>query len=220
MLDHWHNGFIRYLRTSSTEGPKIRSVGFFPLTKSKPRWNSTQGIKLRISARGFSNGINADKGEAGMLIKQMLVGVMDVFCYIIGCEITKRAILIDPAGDEEHVVNTAADLGYTIEAVVNTHGHPDHTCGNEQIVKLTRAKIMIHEADWQYLDAYGVSLQWGFRSSPPADVLLRDGDIVEFGNERLTVLHTPGHTPGSICLYGDKNLFTGDTLFVEAVGRT
>ena len=65
-----------------------------------------------------------------------------------------------------------------------------------------------------------MALQWGFTPSPPADVLLQDGDTIPFGNHKLTVIHTPGHSPGGICLYGENNLFTGDTLFVGAVGRT
>ena len=158
-----------------------------------------------------------------MLIKQLKVGVMEVFCYILGCRETHKGLLIDPAGDEDLILETAQDLGLTIEAVVNTHGHPDHTCGNRRIKEATGAKIYMHASDDRIFNSpegEAMALQWGFTPSPPADVLLQDGDTIPFGNHKLTVIHTPGHSPGGICLYGENNLFTGDTLFVGAVGRT
>jgi glyoxylase-like metal-dependent hydrolase (beta-lactamase superfamily II) len=158
-----------------------------------------------------------------MIIKQLTVGFMEVFCYILGCEETQKALLIDPAGDEEHVVDTARSLGLTIESIVNTHGHPDHTCGNAKIKDLTGAEIYMHVLDDQMFntpEGQSMARQMGFAVSPPADVHLQEGDTISFGNSKLSVLHTPGHSPGGVCLYGEKNLFTGDTLFVGAVGRT
>jgi hydroxyacylglutathione hydrolase len=158
-----------------------------------------------------------------MIIKQIKVGFMEVFCYILGCETTKKALLIDPAGDEERVVDTAGELGLAIESIVNTHGHPDHTCGNQRLVELTGAKIYMHPRDDEFFgtpEGQAMGRQMGFAPSPRADVCVNDGDTIAFGEEGLTVLHTPGHTPGGICLYGGNNLFTGDTLFVGAVGRT
>ncbi len=158
-----------------------------------------------------------------MIVKQMIVGSMEVFCYILGCEETQKALLIDPAGDEKHIVDTARALGLTIESVVNTHGHPDHTCGNAKIKDLTGAKIYMHPLDDRLFntpEGQYMARHMGFAISPPADVHVEDGDMVSFGNRKLTVLHTPGHSPGGICLYGENNLFTGDTLFVGAVGRT
>lgn len=148
---------------------------------------------------------------------------MEVFCYIVGCEDTQKALLIDPAGDEDHIVTTAHNLGLSIESIVNTHGHPDHTCGNAKTKNLTGAKIYLHTLDDRYFNSpegQSMARQMGFALSPPADVHLEDGDIIPFGNSELTVLHTPGHSPGGVCLYGENNLFTGDTLFVGAVGRT
>ncbi len=158
-----------------------------------------------------------------MIIEQIKVGFMDVFCYILGCEATHKALLIDPAGNEEKIVDRADSLGLTIEAIVNTHGHPDHTCGNTRIVELTGAKIYMHVRDDQFFntpEGQSMGRQMGFAPSPPADVVVNDGDTIAVGEETLTVLHTPGHTPGGICLYTGNNLFTGDTLFVGAVGRT
>ncbi len=148
---------------------------------------------------------------------------MDVFSYVLGCEDTHKGLVIDPAGEEERILETARGLGLTIESVVNTHGHPDHTCGNRKIAEQTGAKIYMHALDDQFFnthEGHSVAMQMGFTPSPSADVLLNDGDIIPFGDKGLTVLHTPGHSPGGICLHVENNLFTGDTLFVGAVGRT
>jgi glyoxylase-like metal-dependent hydrolase (beta-lactamase superfamily II) len=158
-----------------------------------------------------------------MIIKQLKVGVMEVFCYILGCKDTHQGVLIDPAGDEERILETAEELGLRIGSIVNTHGHPDHTCGNRKVMEKTGAKLYMHALDDRLFNApEGVSMamQMGFTPSPPADVLVDDGDTISFGHKALTVIHTPGHSPGGICLHVDNNLFTGDTLFVGAVGRT
>ena len=148
---------------------------------------------------------------------------MDVFCYILGCEDTHKGLVIDPAGEEERILETAQSLGIIIESVVNTHGHPDHTCGNRKIAEQTGAKIYMHGLDDGFFntpEGHTMAIQMGFTPSPSADVLLNDGDIIPFGDKGLAVLHTPGHSPGGICLHVENNLFTGDTLFVGAVGRT
>jgi len=158
-----------------------------------------------------------------MIIRQMRVGPMDVFCYVLGCEDTHKGLVIDPAGEEERILETARTLSLTIESVVNTHGHPDHTCGNRKIAEQTGAKIYMHALDDRFFNTpqgQSMAMQMGFTPSPSADVLLEDGDTIPFGNNELTVLHTPGHSPGGVCLYVENNLFTGDTLFVGAVGRT
>jgi len=158
-----------------------------------------------------------------VIIKQIKVGFMGGFCYILGCEATHKGLLIDPGGDEERIMDTARALDLTIESVVNTHGHPDHTCGNRKIVDLTGAKIYMHAQNDRFFNTpqgQSMAREMGFAPSPPVDVVLDDGDTIPFGRKVLTVLHTPGHSPGGICLYGENNLFTGDTLFVGAVGRT
>lgn len=158
-----------------------------------------------------------------MIIKQIAVGAMEVCCYIVGCPGSKEAVLIDPAGDEERVMETTKTLGFQVRCIVNTHGHPDHTCGNEKMKSLTGASVIMHELDDQLFsepDIQTLFRQWGFEPAPPADIRIKDGDLITFGESSLEVIHTPGHTPGGICLYGKGNLFTGDTLFVGAVGRT
>ncbi len=158
-----------------------------------------------------------------MNIEQMKVGFMDVFCYIITVPDSNDALVIDPAGDEECVVDRVQQMGMNLKYILNTHGHPDHTCGNARIKELTGAKILMHQMDdelFNSLEGQTMFREWGFQASPPADFTLKDGDDVVLGSLALKVLHTPGHSPGGICILGEGNLFTGDTLFVGAVGRT
>ncbi|MDZ7698845.1 MAG: MBL fold metallo-hydrolase [Deltaproteobacteria bacterium] len=109
------------------------------------------------------------------------------------------------------------------EYVVNTHGHADHTCGNRAVLSKTGAELLVHEADAPEI-LRGLNRAFTFvmgkRPSPAAHRTVTDGECIPIGQTGLTVIHTPGHTPGSICLFGEGNLFTGDTLFVGAVGRT
>ncbi len=158
-----------------------------------------------------------------MEIEQMKVGFMDVFCYIVACPRTKEALVIDPAGDEDRVVERIKQKDLNLKYIMNTHGHPDHTCGNAKVKALTGAKIIMHQLDDQmFSSAQGQEMarQWGFTPSPPADMTIKDDDQIVVGDVSLKVIHTPGHSPGGICLLGDINLFTGDTLFVGGIGRT
>lgn len=153
----------------------------------------------------------------------MKVGFMEVFCYLVACPISKEALVIDPAGDEDRIVHLINQKGFHLRYIVNTHGHPDHTCGNARTQELTGAKIVMHTLDDQAFNSpqgHAMARQWGFTPSPRADVTVEDGDLITVGEVSLSVLHTPGHSPGGICLLGDGNVFTGDTLFVGAIGRT
>jgi glyoxylase-like metal-dependent hydrolase (beta-lactamase superfamily II) len=158
-----------------------------------------------------------------MLVEQKLVGPMAVFSYIVGCEKEREGLIIDPAGSEKKILSKAESMGLSIKYVVNTHGHADHTCGNRAILSKTGAELVVHQEDANEILKglnKAFSMVMGKRPSPKAHILVRDGDFLKIGQTGLKVIHTPGHTPGSICLYGDGNLFTGDTLFVGAVGRT
>ena len=158
-----------------------------------------------------------------MLVEQMRVGPMAVFSYIVGCEQENEGLIIDPAGSEKRILARAGDLGLTIKYVVNTHGHADHTCGNRTVLSKTGADLVVHREDaGEILRGLNkaFSLAMGKRPSPEAHRLVTDGDFIKIGQTGLKVIHTPGHSAGSICLYGDGHLFTGDTLFVGAVGRT
>jgi len=156
-------------------------------------------------------------------IEQMKVGPMAVFAYIVACDTEKKALVIDPAGSEGKILDRVQTLGLTLNYVVNTHAHADHTCGNRAILSKTNAQLVIHEDDAGGLTSgknKAFSLALGKKPSPRPDMLVKDGDLLTIGEETLQIIHTPGHSPGSMCLYGDGNLFTGDTLFVGAVGRT
>jgi glyoxylase-like metal-dependent hydrolase (beta-lactamase superfamily II) len=157
-----------------------------------------------------------------MYIKQFEESGFMVFSYLVGCGKTKEALVIDPAGDIDAIIAEADKEGFRILRILNTHGHVDHIMGNAELKKKTNASITVHEGDAEIMVAVPpLKLQlFNAKASPPPDATVKDNDIIAVGEERLRVVHTPGHTPGSICLHLDGYLFTGDTLFVEGVGRT
>jgi hydroxyacylglutathione hydrolase len=158
-----------------------------------------------------------------MIVKQYEVGNFSVFCYLIGDEETKEGLFIDPADDADFLLSEAKSKGLTkIKYIVNTHSHVDHIMGNAEMVKKTGAKIVIHERDAKFLVQVSPSFLEMFRAtqSPPADILVKEGDVIQVGSMGVKVIHTPGHSPGGISLYVDGMVFTGDTLFVGSVGRT
>jgi len=158
-----------------------------------------------------------------MEMEQLRVGFMAVFCYLIWCDRTREALLIDPAGEEEKLVEYVRNKGANVKYIVNTHGHGDHSCGNAKIKELTGAEIVMHKLDDELFNSpegQEMSRSWGFAPSPPADIQVDEGDEVVVGDVALKVLHTPGHSPGGICLLNEGNVFTGDTLFVGSIGRT
>jgi hydroxyacylglutathione hydrolase len=141
-----------------------------------------------------------------MIIKQLEVGYLDNFSYIVGCEATRKALVIDPGPEADMIAAEAAEADLRIEAIVNTHGHGDHTAGNAQLKALTGARVIIHHHDAGYY--------------PQADLFLNEESKLTLGQIEFEIIHTPGHSPGGICLYAQGNLFTGDTLFVGDSGRT
>lgn len=158
-----------------------------------------------------------------MLIEQIQVGTMAVFCYLVYDEKTNKGILVDPGADPGVIFDKIRMHGLSVEYIVNTHGHADHTAGNFHIKKATDAKILIHADDGRYLRSPGnriFSRLLGGRISPVPDAYIKEGDIISCGSLELLVMETPGHTPGGITLYSNGNLFTGDTLFTEGTGRT
>jgi hydroxyacylglutathione hydrolase len=157
-----------------------------------------------------------------MIIKQLQLGTYEVFCYLLACEESREAVVIDPCGDEDKLLTLIHKLHLKPLFIVNTHCHPDHTCGNKIVKEATQAQIIRHEADELLMQDQAAKEYFnrhGFTPSPPADKIVLDGDQLVFGNYNLRIIHTPGHSPGSICLYVDGNLFTGDSLFVGAAGR-
>ena len=158
-----------------------------------------------------------------MKIIQIRLTKMANFCYLVGDDGSKTCALIDPAFETDRILAEADDLGYRVTHIINTHGHSDHTAGNEAIKAATGAKLLIHADDAGRLGKVlhrTFSRVLGGKGSPRADVLLQDNDVIQIGEVRLKVIHTPGHTAGGICLSSEGHVFTGDTLFVGAVGRT
>jgi len=141
-----------------------------------------------------------------MIIRQIPMGYMDNFSYLVACEQTRDAWVIDPAPEVQRILAEAEKASAHIKAIINTHGHGDHTAGDAELKRLTGALVIIHSLD---KDHY-----------PQADIFLTDETTLQLGEITFEVIHTPGHTPGGICLFAQGNLFTGDTLFVGDSGRT
>lgn len=160
-----------------------------------------------------------------MIFKQYVVsGGYASNCYIIGCEETKEAAVIDPGGDGQNILAIVKELGVNVKYIINTHGHLDHISANRVVKEGTEAQILIHKEDASMLtDAKrNMSAFMGDKiAGPAADRELEEGDEIEIGTTiKLKVLHTPGHTRGGICLLADSIIFTGDTLFAGSIGRT
>jgi len=162
-----------------------------------------------------------------MIVQMFTVGKLFTNSYIASCQHTKEAIIIDPGFDNsregEKILKQIIEGGWILKLILNTHGHPDHTCGNGIVKEKFHVPILIHKYDAYMLGETGKKIAEFFgleNSSPPADILLNDGDTVTFGKINLKVTHTPGHSRGSISLIGEKEVFTGDTLFSGSIGRT
>ncbi|MDR2861969.1 MAG: MBL fold metallo-hydrolase [Syntrophobacterales bacterium] len=157
-----------------------------------------------------------------MFLKQIEVSPMAVFDYIIGDPQTGKGLVIDPADNIDFLIGLAKDHDIRLDYIVNTHGHIDHISGNKEMKDKTGAAIIVHELDAPMLINTPSSMlrMFNAKPSPAADQTVKDGDLIILGNISLKVIHTPGHTPGSIVLQLDDCVFTGDTLFVEAIGRT
>ncbi len=179
--------------------------------------------KIAFRDQRFFCAIAHLKKEVPMLvIRQMQVGSMAVFAYLVGDSETGDALVIDPADNIDGILATAEKNNLRIKYIVNTHGHIDHISGNREMKSRTDAPIIIHEGDARMLGNTSPMLlhMFGAEDSPPADMTVKDGDTITVGKISLKVIHTPGHSPGGMCLYIKGFVFTGDTLFVESVGRT
>jgi len=162
-----------------------------------------------------------NKKENAMIVKTLEIGPLQSNCYIVADEETNEAIIIDPGDEPDRVLEEAE--GFKVRYIVLTHAHFDHTAAIPEIKEATGAEVMLHEADVEvYRSAPAHAASWGFQVDPlpEPDVLVGEGDEVLFGGLAFMVLHTPGHSPGSMCLYFEGMAFTGDTLFAGSVGRT
>jgi len=158
------------------------------------------------------------------IIKQIPAGPFQVLTYLVACRQSRDAVIIDPAGDEDKILAVIQTENLRVKYILNTHGHSDHVLGNHKLKSLLNVPVCMHEADDTFFadpDIREISSQeLGMTPADPADIRLKDKDILEVGTLRIEVIHTPGHTPGSVCYLAGENLFSGDTLFVGAAGRT
>lgn len=173
------------------------------------------------------------------LIHEILpVGMLQCNCHIVGDPLTREAIVIDPGDDVESILQVIARHGLKVRAIVITHSHIDHIIGLKKMREATGAPVMMHQDDlalYQEMEKQAEWIQWATPELSEIDEFLTEGKSVKWGNYKLRVMHTPGHTKGSVCLYlpTDENistapnapqkpglLFAGDTLFEGSIGRT
>jgi hydroxyacylglutathione hydrolase len=141
------------------------------------------------------------------MLKQLPVGVYQANCYILGHKETGQGVVIDPGDEVLRIVNEVSKVNLTIRYILLTHGHFDHTSGAPDLRRITKTPVLIHRADAPALN---------FKP----DGYVQEGQTIMVGGYRITVIHTPGHSPGGVCFYAPGAVFTGDTLFAGSVGRT
>lgn len=158
-----------------------------------------------------------------MIFTWFPVGMLGANCYLLGDKESREALVVDPGGDVPRILQELNKQGLKLKYIINTHGHYDHVAGNDQLREATGAEVLIHSLDAEMLTSSrgNLSLLMGFNLAlKPADRTLAEGDILRLGEIELKVLHTPGHTPGGICLQGAGFVIVGDTLFAGSIGRT
>ena len=157
-----------------------------------------------------------------MILRTITVGPLESNCYVVGCPDTHRGFVVDPGAEPERIIDEIERSGLQIEYVFNTHGHVDHIAANAAVKEATGALLVVHEADREALEKphpFWASMVGGVEPSHPDEIMGED-DSYQVGNLTVRVYHTPGHSPGCVCLAVGDTLFTGDTLFAGSVGRT
>ncbi len=159
-----------------------------------------------------------------MILTRLVVGPLQVNCFILADDKTKEAVVIDPGDDAVDILKIIREKSLLVKYIVNTHAHFDHVGANGAVKEATGAQLLMHEAEAPVLASIAnQSKSFGMRAvtSPSPDRLLKHGDVINAGEVSLRVLHTPGHTPGGISLFEEEGLvFTGDALFAGSIGRT
>ncbi|MEW6739149.1 MAG: MBL fold metallo-hydrolase [Nitrospirota bacterium] len=158
-----------------------------------------------------------------MLIKNIVVGPLEVNCFVVADEGSKKAVVVDPGDEPDRIMDIIKNNDFVVEYIICTHGHFDHVGAVSDLKKETNAKVLIHKDELEIYDAAkDMAAFWGYDLDPlpDPDVLVKDGEGITAGGLSFKVFHTPGHSPGGICLYGEGIVITGDTLFAGSVGRT
>jgi len=157
-----------------------------------------------------------------MILKTLVVGPFMSNCYIVGSESTKEGLIIDPGAEANEILKNVKDLGLNIKAIALTHAHIDHIGAVKEVKEATGAEIAVHTDDVSLLQdrSFGTAFGISYPAPPAPDRLLNGGDSIDIGDLRFSVIHTPGHSQGGICLFGHGLVFSGDTLFNYGIGRT
>ncbi|MEP9410409.1 MAG: MBL fold metallo-hydrolase [Candidatus Brocadia sp.] len=158
-----------------------------------------------------------------LIFETLTVGPLAVNCYIIGSKKDNTAIVIDAGGDHEEILNILKKHDLTLQLIINTHAHFDHVGGVRPLQDLTGATFLLHQADiplLNYLNEQTGAFGLPSIPIPKIDRPLVDNEEIFIGNEVIRVIHTPGHSPGSVCFFIDDAVFVGDTLFAGSIGRT
>jgi len=153
-----------------------------------------------------------------MILERLELGSYAANCYLVGDEATHEGMIIDPGAQAGQISKKVKELGLDIKYIVLTHTHPDHIGAVKAVKEATKAPVLVHEDDASGLKQPN---PFGGGAPPgPPDRLLKGGDTLKLGELSFLVLHTPGHSPGGICLYGGGVVFSGDTLFQASIGRS
>ncbi len=158
-----------------------------------------------------------------MILMRLVVGPLQVNCFLLADDKTKEAVVIDPGDDAQEILRIIREKRLKVKYIINTHAHFDHVGANRAIKEATGAELLLHEDDAAMLATVSnQSRSFGMNtvSSPEPDRFLKHGDVITAGEISLKVLHTPGHTPGGISLLEEGLVFTGDSLFAGSIGRT
>ena len=156
-----------------------------------------------------------------MILKKLELGMFASNCYVVGDESTKEGMIIDPGADANQILRAVEDLGLNIKVIALTHSHMDHVGALREVKEATGAEIAIYTDEAEFLQKQPLRGIFNPFSQPlpPPDRLLKEGDMIDIGSLHFRVLHTPGHTPGGICLLEEGIVFSGDTLFNFGIGR-
>ncbi len=158
-----------------------------------------------------------------MKYEMIIVGPLETNCYLVYCEETLECAIVDPGADPEKIILQVSSLKLEPVILINTHGHVDHVGANKDIKEKYDIPLCIHSSDSKMLGnilATTMGLFLGAKKSPEPDKFIDEGETIPIGDSHLKVIHTPGHSPGSISLSGDGFLLSGDLLFCGGVGRT
>ncbi len=153
-------------------------------------------------------------------IETITVSMFATNCYLVSCALTQEAIIIDPGADAKRIMARIEKGQLKIRAIINTHGHIDHIGANGKLKEAYQVPILLSEKDLTVYRNPGFGLGLVLKKQPAPDRFIKEGEIIEFGEQSLAVIDTPGHTEGGVSLVGSGLVFCGDTLFAGSVGRT